>query len=73
MINTLDDIILAADTVIDSVPQISDSTNFWMVRSKQGVFYNEYVAGGYIAIGWNSLTKNNLSDNCDDPSFERSV
>ena len=50
MINTLDDIILAADTVIDSVPQISDSTNFWMVRSKQGVFYNEYVAGGYITV-----------------------
>lgn len=73
MINTLDDIILAADTVVNSVPQISDTTNFWMVRSKQGVFYNEYVAGGYIAIGWNSLTKNNLSDNRDDDYYKQTL
>lgn len=58
MINTLDDIILAADTVIDSVPQISDSTNFWMVRSKQGVFYNEYVAGGYIRFLYKGIIIN---------------
>ena len=45
MINTLDDIISAVETVSSSIPQISDTTNFWMVRSKQGVFYNEYVAG----------------------------
>ena len=66
MINTLDDIISAADTVVSSIPQISETTNFWMVRSKQGVFYNEYVAGGYIAIGWNSLTEAVLSGSHDD-------
>lgn len=71
MINTLDDIILAVDTVVDSIPQIPDATNFWMVRSKQGVFYNEYVAGGYIAIGWNSLTKDILSDNRDDDYYKQ--
>ena len=71
MINTLDDIILAVDTVVDSIPQIPDATNFWMVRSKQGVFYNEYVAGGYIAIGWNSLTKDILSGNRDDDYYKQ--
>lgn len=71
MINTLDNIILAVDTVVDSIPQIPDATNFWMVRSKQGVFYNEYVAGGYIAIGWNSLTKDILSDNRDDDYYKQ--
>ena len=58
MINTLDDIILAADTVIDSVPQISDSTNFWMVRSKQGVFYNEYVVW-WLYCYWMELSNQN--------------
>ena len=41
MINTLNDIISAVDTIAESIPQISDETNFWMIRSKQGVFYNE--------------------------------
>ena len=71
MINTLDDIISAVDTVVDSIPQIPDATNFWMVRSKQGVFYNEYVAGGYIAIGWNALSKDILSSNRDDDYYKQ--
>ena len=68
MINTLDDIILAADTVIDSVPQISDSTNFWMVRSKQGVFYNEYVAGGYIRFLYKGII---IKHNKTEPTYTK--
>lgn len=71
MINTLDDIVSAVNTVANSIPQISDTTNFWMVRSKQGIFYNEYVAGGYIAIGWNPLTKTVLSGNHDDDYYKQ--
>lgn len=71
MINTLDDIVSAVNTVANSIPQISDTTNFWMVRSKQGVFYNEYVAGGYIAIGWNPLTKTVLSGSHDDDYYKQ--
>ena len=71
MINTLDDIISAVETVSSSIPQISDTTNFWMVRSKQGVFYNEYVAGGYIAIGWNPLTEAVLSGSHDDDYYKQ--
>ena len=73
MINTLDDIISAAETITGLIPQISDKTNFWMIRSKQGVFYNEYVAGEYIAIGWNSLTKAILSDNNNDDNFYKQI
>ena len=42
-----------------------------MVRSKQGVFYNEYVAGGYIAIGWNPLTEAVLSGSHDDDYYKQ--
>lgn len=73
MINTLDDIISAAETITGLIPQISDETNFWMIRSKQGVFYNEYVAGEYIAIGWNPLTKAILSDNNNDDNFYKQI
>ena len=71
MINSLDDIISAVDTIAGSIPQISDGTNFWMIRSKQGVFYNEYVAGGYIAIGWNPLTAEVLSGSNDDNYYKQ--
>lgn len=45
------------------VPQISANTNFWMIRSKKGVFYNEFIREKFIAIGWNALTKSVLADN----------
>ena len=73
MINTLEDIISAVDAIANSIPQISDTTNFWMVRSKQGVFYNEYVTGGYIAIGWNSLTEAVLSGSNDDDDYYKQI
>ncbi len=71
MINTLDDIISAVETVAKSIPQISDYTNFWMIRSKQGVFYNEYINGEYIAIGWNALTEFILSGSDNDDYYKQ--
>lgn len=35
---------------------IDPETRFWMVRTKQGFFYNEFVTGGFIALGWNIIT-----------------
>lgn len=45
------------------IPIITDDTRFWMVRSKKGFFYNEFVNKEYIAVGWNCITeKTPLSD-----------
>lgn len=45
------------------IPQISSNTNFWMIRSKKGVFYDEFIHEKFIAIGWNVLTESVLADN----------
>lgn len=71
MINTFNDIVASAETLAAAIPQISGNTNFWMVRSKQGVFYNEYVDGNYIAIGWNSLPKSLLNSGEDDDAYKK--
>ena len=71
MINTLDDMISAVNVVVDSIPQIPETTNFWMVRSKQGAFYNEYISGGYIAIGWDVLTQDILSSHCSNEYYKQ--
>lgn len=38
-----------------NIPQIPDSTNFWMIRTKDGYFFNEYIDECFIAIGWNII------------------
>ena len=39
------------------IPSIEPETNFWMIRSKGGYFYNEYINYGFIALGWNYIDK----------------
>lgn len=38
-----------------SVPTITDETNFWMVRTKKGFFYREFITNQYIALAWNII------------------
>ena len=40
-----------------NIPCIDKNTNFWMVRAKRGFFFDEFLREGFIAIGWNLLTK----------------
>ena len=40
-----------------NIPLINGDTNFWMVRTKRGFFFDEFITQGYIAIGWNAITK----------------
>lgn len=37
------------------IPEISETVNFWMIRSKSGYFYHEYIKEGFIALGWNFI------------------
>lgn len=42
---------------------ISDNIRFWMVRTKKGYFYKEFVTNGYVALGWNEIHQStDLSD-----------
>lgn len=36
--------------------QISEERNYWLVRTKGGELYDQFVAGDYIAIGWNEFS-----------------
>lgn len=44
------------------IPTINATTNFWMVRTKRGFFFNEFLSKEYIAIGWNLVTHAKLKD-----------
>ncbi len=45
-----------------NIPEVNKETNFWMVRAKRGFFFDEFLRKGYIAIGWNLITKSMLSN-----------
>lgn len=44
------------------IPEISEETNFWMVRTLEGAFYGEYTTQKFIAIGWNLITSEMLKE-----------
>jgi restriction system protein len=40
----------------DLVPVVSLDKNYWLVRTQGGRYYDEFVAGGFIAIGWDKIS-----------------
>lgn len=45
------------------VKEINANLKFWMIRTKKGYFYEEFVKNGFIALGWNIITSStNLSE-----------
>lgn len=39
------------------IPEISEDTKFWMIRTKKGCFYDEFISKRFVAIGWNFIDK----------------
>lgn len=45
-----------------SIPEIKSNCRFWMLRTKDGYFYQEFLKEGFVAIGWNIITADNLKE-----------
>lgn len=39
------------------IPEVSEGTKFWMVRTKKGYFYNEFIGKKFVALAWNNITQ----------------
>lgn len=39
------------------IPCINEDVNFWMIRSKAGFFYDEFVKEKYVALAWNHINE----------------
>lgn len=51
---------------IVNIPEIDTQCRTWMLRTKQGIFYKEFIESEFIAIGWNSLSKADLENTKED-------
>ena len=49
-----------------SIEDISEDTNFWLVRTNGGRFYTEYKEDSFIALGWNYVDSENVYENDED-------
>ncbi|KLU61674.1 hypothetical protein CEB3_c18520 [Peptococcaceae bacterium CEB3] len=39
-----------------SMEELRNETNYWLVRTSGGKHFHEFVAGGYVALGWNDIS-----------------
>lgn len=48
------------DSIIEGVKQINDHQNYWMIRTMGGQFYSDFIRKGYVAIGYDEVTLNDI-------------
>ena len=58
---------------IFEIPNIGSDCNFWMLRTKAGWFYDEYIENEFIAIGWNSISKSVASNYLNDERLKTEI
>lgn len=48
------------DLVLSKLPKVDSSKDYWFIRANRGDFYDSFLLGGYIAIGWNYISLEDL-------------
>ena len=48
------------------IQEVLSDTNFWMVRTQSGYFYNEYIKSNFIALGWNIVDSQTIFNETND-------
>lgn len=49
------------EELVDDIKSIDSEQQYWMVRTMGGSYYDEFVSGGYIAIGYNQVSLANIN------------
>ncbi len=45
------------DALKYTIRNIDENKKFWMIRTKKGFFFQEFIADQFVALGWNSITQ----------------
>lgn len=53
------------------IPTFDKNTNFWMIRTKQGFFFDEFIRNGFVAIGWNFIIETKIGIKPDSDQINR--
>ena len=55
------------------IKEIKEDVRFWLVRTQGGLFYNEFIESGFIAIAWNYLDKKAVLENKNEKDIKKTV
>lgn len=48
---------LIATALNYTIRSVDENKKFWMIRTKKGFFFEEFVTNQFVALGWNIITK----------------
>lgn len=57
MDNLLNELKVLNEILNFKVKEIPSDTRFWMIRTKKGYFYNEFIGQKFVALAWNLITE----------------
>ena len=60
------------ENIYHQLPSVDSSKDYWFVRAQKGQFYKSFQTGGYIAIGWNYITLDDLK-NLDEDAIKGKI
>lgn len=49
------------EKVREQLPNVDSSKDYWFIRANRGEFYDSFLLGGYIAVGWNFISLEDLA------------
>lgn len=53
---------MIVEELVKQVKEISEKTDYWFVRTDYGQYFDTYYENGFIAIGWNNITLEDLKN-----------
>lgn len=63
----------SAEELVKNLCSINVETRYWMVRTMGGIFYDEFIKDGYIAIGYNEIKVEDLKLLHRDSNMSREI
>ena len=43
------------DRYVKQIPIVPNERRYWLIRTESGIFYDDFIKGGYIAIGYDKI------------------
>lgn len=53
---------LDIDQIIDEIPVIDSSSDYWLMRANGGDYYTDFYMNNYIGLGWNGISIKDIED-----------
>ncbi|KQC31436.1 hypothetical protein [Flagellimonas eckloniae] len=47
---------MTIEEILNKLPKVKDDRNYWLVRADGGKYYDSFLRGGFIAIGYNKIS-----------------